>query len=106
MSVARRKPGHAFSAATVHHLSLLKVEVSRAWKVYWHRAVWGFKRAECSNADVVEKTHQDKYFESLEPGRVPHWVEKDSIITLMDLNEKMGFFFVLVKGCARSALGA
>ena len=89
VSVAKRKPGHAFSAAAVHQLSLL--EVSRAWKVYWHRAVWDFKRAGGSDADVVEKTHQDKYFESLEPGRVPHWVEKDTISTLMDLDEKIAY---------------
>ena len=38
---------------------------------------------------VVENMHEHKYFESREPGEVPHWVEKDSISTLMDLNEKM-----------------
>ena len=51
----------------------------------------GFGRAECSNASVVENTHQHKYFyfESREPDEVPHWVEKDSTSTLMDLHEKM-----------------
>ena len=28
------------------------------------------------------------YFESHEPGEVPHWDEKDAMSTLMDLNEK------------------
>ena len=48
----------------------------------------GFGRAECSNASVVENTHEDKYFESREPGEDPHWVEKDSdsIFKLMDLD--------------------
>ena len=36
-----------------------------------------------------EKTHEYKYFESREPDEVPHWDEKNSISTLMDLNEKM-----------------
>ena len=49
----------------------------------------GFGRAECSNAGVVDKTHEHKFFESREPGEVPHWVKKDSISTLMDLHEKM-----------------
>ena len=43
----------------------------------------------CSNASVVDKTHEHKYFESREPVEVPHWDEKDSIRTLIDLNEKM-----------------
>ena len=43
----------------------------------------------CSNASVVDKTHEHKYFESREPGEVPHWVKKDSISTLIDLHEKM-----------------
>ena len=33
-------------------------------------------------------THSS-YFESREPGEVPHWVKKDSTSTLMDLHEKM-----------------
>ena len=49
----------------------------------------GFGRAECSNAGVVKNTHEHKYFESREPVEVPHWDEKDSIRTLIDLNEKM-----------------
>ena len=49
----------------------------------------GFGRAECSNAGVVDKTHEHKFFESREPSEVPHWVKKDSISTLMDLHEKM-----------------
>ena len=55
----------------------------------WYRSVWGFRRAKCSNAGVDENTHEYKYFESREPDEVPHWDEKDSISTLMDLNEKM-----------------
>ena len=43
----------------------------------------------CSNASVVEKTHEHTYFESREPVEVPHWDEKDSTSTLMDLHEKM-----------------
>ena len=49
----------------------------------------GFGRAECSNAGVVKNTHEHKCFESREPVEVPHWDEKDSIRTLIDLNEKM-----------------
>ena len=87
MSEARLKPGHAFSAPRAHHLSLL--EVLRAYRVYWYRSIWGFRRAKCSNASVDENTHEAKYFESREPGEVPHWVKKDSISTLIDLHEKM-----------------
>ena len=87
MSAARRKPGHASCAARVHHLSL--PEVPSAWGMYWYRSTCGFGRAECSNAGVVNKTHEYKYFESREPGEVPHWVKKDSISTLMDLHEKL-----------------
>ena len=43
----------------------------------------------CSNASVVDKTHEHKYFESREPGEVTHWVEKDCTSTLMDLHDKM-----------------
>ena len=49
----------------------------------------GFGRAECSNAGVVDKTHEHKFFESREPGEVPHWVKKDCTSTLMDLHEKV-----------------
>ena len=35
--------------------------------MYWYRSTWGFGRAECSNASVVDKTHEHKYFESREP---------------------------------------
>ena len=49
----------------------------------------GFGRAACSNAGVVDKTHEHNFFESREPGEVPHWVKKDSISTLMDLHEKL-----------------
>ena len=87
MCAARRKPGHASCAARVHHLSL--PEVPSAWGMYWYRSTWGFGRAECSNAGVVKNTHEYKYFESREPGEVPHWVKKDSISTLMDLHEKL-----------------
>ena len=87
MSAARRKPGHASCAARVHHLSL--PEVPSACGMYWDRSTWGIGRAECSNASVVENMHQHTYFESREPDEVPHWDEKDSISTLMDLNEKM-----------------
>ena len=87
MSAARRKPGHASCAARVHHLSL--PEVPSAWGMYWYRSTWGFGRAECSNAGVVKNTHAHTYFESREPVEVPHWDEKDSIRTLIDLNEKM-----------------
>ena len=51
--------------------------------------VLGGLRAKCSNAGVDEKTHEYKYFESREPVEVPHWDEKDSIRTLIDLHEKM-----------------
>ena len=87
MCAARHKPGHASCAARVHHLSL--PEVPSACGMYWYRSTWGFGRAECSNAGVVKNTHEYKYFESREPVEVPHWDEKDSISTLMDLNEKM-----------------
>ena len=87
MCGARQKPGHASCAARVHHLSL--PEVPRAWGMYWDRSTWGFGRAECSNASVDKNTHEHKYFESREPDEVPHWVEKDSTSTLMDLHEKM-----------------
>ena len=87
MCAARRKPGHASCAARVHHLSL--PEVPSACGMYWYRSTWGFGRAECSNAGVVKNTHEYKFFESREPGEVPHWVEKDCTSTLMDLHEKM-----------------
>ena len=45
--------------------------------------------AECSNAGVVDKTHEHTFFESREPGEVPHWVKKDCTSTLMDLHEKI-----------------
>ena len=57
--------------------------------MYWDRSTGGFGRAECSNASVDKNTHEHKYFEPREPDEVPHWVEKDSTSTLMDLHEKM-----------------
>ena len=53
------------------------------------QAGWVFKRRRCR--EVRRHIHQDKYFDSREPGRVPHWVEKDTISTFMDLDEKMTY---------------
>ena len=36
-----------------------------------------------------EHAYKDTYFESREPGEVSHWVEKNAMSTLMDLNGKM-----------------